>query len=147
MLSGVGSERQITSAVVTKLGSGTPLESLSMTTGAVGGADIPPYIKGVVDADQVPGTGLNNIGLLVRITGRVTAKVTSFIYIDDGIGIKETADRIGVMVRCPSTNIPAQVGDIVSVTGVVEGSVPSGWDANRRLVRLRDFNDLVIHSP
>jgi len=29
------------------------------------------------------------------------------------------------------------------VTGVVEGSVPTGWTTIRRLVRTRDWSDIV----
>ena len=112
-----------------------------MTTGAVGGADVPPYLVGVRE-----GVGTNNIGLLVRVAGRVTYKIGQYIYVDDGCNIPDTSStRIGVMVKCPDTTTPVQVGDSVVVTGVIQGSVPVGWETNRRFMQMRDWNDLVVY--
>jgi hypothetical protein len=36
---------------------------------------------------------------------------------------------------------------MVKVTGVVEGSVPAGWTANRRYIRARTGDDVVRVSP
>jgi len=123
---------------VTKTGHVDPLEPLMMSCRAVGGADIPPYVLGVNDP-----YGPNNIGLLVKIVGRVTQVLGYYLLVDDGSKVRDLNGRIGVLVNCPGypDNL---VGRIVAVTGVVCGSRPIGWQTNRRLIRLRDWNDLVI---
>jgi len=54
--------------------------------------------------------------------------------------------KIGVLVKCPSTE-SLSIGDVIKVTGVVEGSVPEGWTANRRYIRARTADDVVRISP
>jgi hypothetical protein len=70
--------------------------------------------------------------------------VSNLLFVDDGSGVRDASGRTGVMVRCPDTAIPANVGDLISAVGVMEGSVPTGWTTNRRLVRLRSYADLSI---
>ena len=96
----------------------------------------PPFVPGVNGA-----SGLNNMGLLIKTAGTVTCKITSYVCVDDGSLIQDISGRVGVMVKCPSTSIPVDVGDTVSATGVIEGSIPSGWTTNRRYIRTRDFSD------
>jgi hypothetical protein len=133
----IPSERQIASATVTKTGSGPAPEPLVMNCRSVGGG---PFAgtPGVRD-----GTGLNNIGLLVTITGEVKQIIGSFIHVDDGTGVKDVPGRIGVLVRVPSTS-GLSVGDIVRVTGVIEGSIPLGWTQNRRYIRARTASDIAV---
>lgn len=144
VLSGRRAERQITGAAVTKVSSGGPCDPVGMTCAAVGGAA----------TDEIPGvktgTGLNNMGLLVRTAGEVTYKSGLYIFVDDGSGVENlfgtSVSTTGVMVRCAVT--PAvSVGDTVSVTGIVEGSVPNhpDWDTNRRYIHARTENDLRKH--
>ncbi|MDH7600775.1 MAG: hypothetical protein QHI38_01345 [Armatimonadota bacterium] len=143
IVSGVQSERQLAASVVEKVSQGRPLRPVGMGCFSVGGAPVGPYQPGVVDANGNPGIGVNTMGLLVRIVGRVTAVVGSYIWLDDGSHIPDVAGRLGVCVRCPSTP-SVSVGDFVSATGVVEGAVPVGWLANRRQVRIRSASDLVV---
>ena len=89
------------------------------------------------------GIGLNNMGLLVRIAGTVTTVIGSYVYIDDGSNIEDISGRTGVMVKCPSTP-SVNVGDIVSATGIVQGSVPTGWTANRRYMQRQGEDDLLV---
>lgn len=134
-------ERQITSPTVTKTSSGSPLKPLAMACKSVGGAALPPLVPGVKD-----GVGANNIGSLVRIAGRVTKVLSTYVYVDDGSGVANASGsgpEIGIMVRCPSAP-SVLAGDIVSATGIVEGSIPTGWTANRGYLRLRDTSDLVV---
>ena len=135
-----GSERQITSPSVTWVSSGAPLQPLGMNCEAVGGAVIPPNVPGVAGA-----VGINNIGLLVKIAGKVTLVLGNYVYVDDGSNIADVPGRTGVMVESPTapTVIP---GNIVSVTGIVAGSIPSGWTENRRYIKLRDAADLALVS-
>jgi hypothetical protein len=138
-LSGQRSERQITSSTVTKIGSGAPPEPLYVNGNAVGGAPIGLWVPGVVD-----GVGPNNIGLLVKISGRVTCRVGNYIWVDDGSRVKDILGREGVMVRCTFDPL-VSVGDMVSCVGVVEGSVPSGWVTNRRCVHARSITDITLN--
>jgi len=139
VISGVKCERQIAQATVTVTGTSPGARPLRIRGLAAGGGSAPPYLLGVND-----GYGVNTIGLLVAISGRVTAKVSNLLFVDDGSGVRDASGRTGVMVRCPDTAIPANVGDLISAVGVMEGSVPTGWTTNRRLVRLRSYADLSI---
>lgn len=141
--SGYRSERVVTEATITKVRSGTPPKPVAMNCKSVGGGPAGPMVPGVRD-----GVGLNNIGLLVRIAGRVTYKVSNYIYVDDGSNITNLyglyTPVVGVMVRCPGTPT-VSIGDMVAVTGVVVGSIPGSpdWTTNRALIYMRDWNDLV----
>lgn len=140
-VSGCPAERMISANEVAKLQSGPPLEPLGMGCACVGGGAV-EGIPGVAGA-----IGTNNMGLLVKITGRVTKVLGSYLFVDDGsqvANVSGSGAEIGVMVRCPSTP-SAPVGSIVSATGIAEGSIPSGWKANRRYIRLREMADLIVH--
>ncbi len=86
----------------------------------LGGCDSP-------DCDPATGAGQcgieycagspNNIGLLVKATGRVTAVGKDFFYIDDGTNARDGSIFKGVRVKCPSLAKPAK-GDMVAVTGI-----------------------------
>lgn len=143
------SERQITptSLARTTPASNTPLAPLGLTCRTVGGAAIglAPGVTeptGLPDPQWRPGIGANNMGMLVKIAGKVTLRIGSYIYIDDGSGVRDISGRIGVMIKCPDTNIPVLAGSMVSVTGIVEGSIPTGWPTNRRMIRIRDYGDI-----
>lgn len=137
VLSGQPSEREIRNASFTKTASGAPPAPLSMSNRALGGEPAGPMVPGVIN-----GMGLNNIGLLVRLTGRITFRLSNIIHIEDGSGILDPTGRLGVMVRCPSTSIPYNVGDVVQVTGISAGSIAIGSPTNRRYLLTRDWSDL-----
>lgn len=135
------SERQISDAVVTKVSSGTPLKPLGITCRSVGGGAIGP-VPGVQD-----GVGTNNVGSLVKIAGRVTDTRGYYFFVDDGSNVPNlygsTTPAVGVMIWVPE--VPAiQIGDIVSVTGVVEGSIPLPWNINRSFIRARTMDDIIV---
>ncbi len=145
-VSGVNSERQISATTFYEVSAQPePPDPISLTCRNVGGGSICSLAPGVKD-----GYGLNNIGMLVRIIGKVTQKLSNYIYVDDGSQIQDIYDsqlgtyRTGVLVKCPDSYIPAQVGDYVSLTGIVEGSVPNGWTLNRRMIRIRNYSDLTV---
>ena len=142
------SERQVTPVgSIVKYSSGHLVKPRGMPCRSVGGGVIVSggvVVPGVVESTGRLGTGLNNLGLLVRIAGKVTAKVSDTIWVDDGSNIQDYLGRVGVMVKCPAAEIPVAVGDFVSVTGVVEGSIPLGWDTNRRSIRVRTWSDLNV---
>ena len=83
----------------------------------------------------------------MRIAGKVTEIVDDeYMYVDDGSEIADIGGKIGVLVRCPSTAAYSS-GDLVMVTGVVEGSVPEGWTTNRRFIRARTAEDITPIVP
>lgn len=140
-VSGRPSERQVLSPIVSRLYSGEGLRPIALGCSAVGGAAIAPYTPGVTRP-----AGAHNIGSLIKIAGRVTKVLGSYLFVDDGgcvENISGSGPEIGVMVRCPTAPSVA-VGDIVTATGVAEGSVPTGWSANRRYLRLRGASDLAV---
>jgi hypothetical protein len=93
---------------------------------AIGGANINSYTPGVVG-----GTGANNVGLLVRVCGKVTqTQAGQYFYVDDGCGLKDgtktgTIDNVGVRIK---TSPPSGVstGKYVVVTGIVSPFNSSG---------------------
>ncbi len=145
-VSGKPSERQLTPIEpIGKISSGHDVKPRGMTCRTIGGAAIEgshAKLPGVMEYGGRPGIGLNNMGLLVRVVGKVMAKLNDTIWVDDGSGIQDYQGRIGVMVKCPDANVPAAVGDFVILMGVIEGSVPVGWETNRRFIRIRSWSDL-----
>lgn len=136
-LSGYPSERQLNASAVVKVSSpNEPVAPCAMKCSSVGGAAA-GLAPGVRD-----GSGANNMGLLVTIAGAITDIISTSIYVDDGSNVTDISGRIGVMVRYPSLDIPFEIGDIVSATGVVEGSIPTGWTINRRCIRARTAEDV-----
>ena len=83
-LTTVGGERTLTDVTVfTGDQIGVPLPR-QMVNRILGGSDMYANTPGVTG-----GIGINNIGLLVGTTGRVTHVDTGFCYIDDGCGIQD----------------------------------------------------------
>jgi len=140
-VSGYPSERQIVYASVTKLSSSAAPVPIAMSCKNVGGAAIGSLVPGVRG-----GVGANNMGSLIRIVGKVTKVIGSYLFVDDGSNVENVSGsgaETGVMVRCATTP-SVSVGNIVSVTGIAEGSIPTGWTTNRRYLRLRDASDLRL---
>jgi len=138
VLSGVNAERVLSATGFSKTGTFSP-KPLGMKCLSVGGGPAGLLIPGVVG-----GKGLNNMGLLVRIVGKVKAKVNDSIWVDDGSKIDDPSGKTGVLVKCPDSSIPASVGDMMSAVGVVEGSIPIGYPGNRRQIRIRAYADLRV---
>jgi len=108
-------------------GASSNLEPIAMATGTLGGGRcgcqqaVTEYrrvrtAQGIV-RQALPAGGASNIGLLVRITGRVTATGQDHFYIDDGSACDDGSGLIGVKVMCASMAKPA-VGTRMVVTGV-----------------------------
>lgn len=139
VLSSKSAERQVKLATVSATVAGQPLPPLGLSSVQIGGESAGPLVPGVID-----GLGLNNIGLLVRYCGRVMTRISSSLFVDDGGNIMDPAGYTGVLVKCPNAMPPVSVGDLVSVTGIVVGSVQTGEDLNRRQIQIRDYSDLVV---
>lgn len=137
MMQNLPVERQISSGKLKLLGSGEPPQPLFMAGNRVGGGPFAGTV-GVLD-----GVGINNVGLLVTIVGEVTNILGSYINLDDGSGVRDLLGRRGVFVRLPSSAGIAR-GDIVKVTGVIEGSIPLNWTVSRRFIRARTNADIEV---
>ncbi|MCE5313552.1 MAG: hypothetical protein ABFD49_02110 [Armatimonadota bacterium] len=95
----------------------TEIQPLAMNNRAIGGGALNSYTLGVED-----GAGLNNIGLLIKVWGEVTAVDTtnSLFYINDGSNLSDGSGYTGVRVSYGSlasgnTITPPSVGDHVTV--------------------------------
>ena len=66
-----------------------------MTCLAVGGGPVGSLVPGVKD-----GVGLNNIGTLVKICGKVTFKSGQYIFVDDGSNIENLYSCLLYTSRC-----------------------------------------------
>lgn len=140
LLNGRPSEARILNAHIVLLESGgIEFQPVAIRGLAVGGSAAGPTLPGVRD-----GTGLYNIGCLVRIHGRVSSKSGPYIWLDDGSGVPFAPQYGGIMVRTASVVAPVSLGDYVQVTGIARGSLPSGWTENRRLIQTRTVDDVII---
>jgi len=97
-------------------------------------------------------SGLNNVGLLVRASGKVTHVDSGFLYIDDGSGCADgTQDGgsplLGVRV-VGSTQYTPSVGDQVAVTGISGlATYASGYGRTLRLADPTELTPLYPPSP
>jgi len=85
--------------------------------------------------------GMNNIGLLVKIQGRVVKRLADGFYLDDGSG-RDDGDRAvpGVRVLVPAgVTIPEEQSYVV-VTGI--SSCYRDEEAVKRLLRVRMLEDI-----
>ncbi len=125
-------ERQIVGPSVIIAGSTTPIAPLFMTNKAVGGGAFgsPPAGQYGVTG----GAGTNNVGLLIRTSGRVTGTDGGFLLIDDGSGTP-------VRVDSSMLAAPPAVNDHVTVIGVSSLHKPAS--DRLRLVLPRDDADVA----
>lgn len=112
------------SASLAYASAGDSVRPLGMRNSALGGGDWCYQTGSSVGQQGIKGCyGLNNIGLLVRTWGKVTASGIDprahvcWFYIDDGSAVKDGTGFVGVYCEADSTVIPPQVGSYVSVTG------------------------------
>lgn len=133
-------------ALVLAAGAGAQVVTpVGVTSRSIGGAAYNEYTPGVEG-----GSGLNNIGVLVRMWGVVTYVDQSgkFFYIDDGFGRIDGSGYIGV--RANYENLlpgvvftPPAPGDFVGVTGI---SSTIAIDSKiQPLLRPRRGEDLQIY--
>jgi hypothetical protein len=114
-------ERYIDAVMAEQAGSGIvfPMYVSNRSLGGSGFAYDPATgagQKGITNA-----LGLNNIGLLIRTVGKVTAVGSSYIYIDDGSGLSDGTNTGGVAnrgIRIIYNPSGYAVGDYLEVTGV-----------------------------
>ena len=132
-------ERLIDAVSVELRAVGAAPEVLAMTNYRVGGNDrcFSPGPPPIGQQGFVGAIGLNNIGLLVRTWGRITAIGDGFIYIDDGSRLRDGTlcgvdPSIGLRVICDPTG--RTVGDYVVVTGISSCFANAAGDIARRVL-------------
>ncbi len=112
----VNGERVIDAETTIPLGTGADIGPYALKMGALGGAAFGQqiavmeykWVKQSGTTELIPANGLNNIGLLVRVCGSVTACGENFFYIDDGSNCNDGSGNIGVKVFCPGITPPSQ---------------------------------------
>ena len=138
VLQTISGERVITSPSVNSSAGGTVPDPISMTNRALGGASLNPYTPGVTG-----GSGVNNIGLLVTIVGRVTHSEVGFCYIDDGSALQDGSGYIGVKVDTSTLSASPAEDAYVTITGISATEL-SGPNTIRLLKPRRDA-DVVTY--
>jgi hypothetical protein len=109
-------ERYVYALTALRCGAGTVLP-LMLNNRAVGGGDwqsAPPSTAGQSGVKY--GSGLNNIGLLIRVVGKVTAVGADYFYVDDGSRFCDDSGFEGIKVLGAVPD-PSPVGRFVLVTG------------------------------
>lgn len=93
-------------------------------------------------------TGLNNIGMLVTVWGRVTHSSLwdDYFYIDDGSAAVSGGDPRGVYVEASGLEVP-EYGCYVSVTGISSCELVDGHIVSRLLPRSQDDIKVQGVSP
>ncbi len=125
ILATVGGERQITNAVVTvSPNTGTVPAPFGLVLSSLGGGTMSSAITGVID-----GGGLNNLGLLVRVCGKVISTGSGYFMMQDG------STSSDVKVACPAGVTLPTVGKTVGVTGISSCEAATGGYARKLLAR------------
>ncbi len=106
-----GCERAILNPEVTNPTSGALIQPLFMTTGVAGGGAFNSSTPGISG-----GSGVHNVGVYVRMAGKVGNLLSGGFDLVDGSSISDSAGNAGIKVV--SSNRPA-VGAQTIVTGVV----------------------------
>ena len=129
-------ERAIVSAAVTRTGVGTGVvpDPLGMVSRDVGGSAT-GATPGISDA-----RGLNNIGLLARVWGRVTYIGSDYFLVWDG-HMNPDSSQYTVKIRCPGLTKPTSTSQYAIVTGI--SSLEPGGSGTVPLIRVRKQADLV----
>jgi len=132
-------ERRLSNASVQVGGQGTIPDAPIMKNSALGGEALNANTPGVKD-----GLGTNNIGLLVRIAGRVTHSEPGFCYVDDGIGYSDGSGHIGVRVDTTSLVSSPAKGKFVVLTGIsTTYDIGAGYV---RMLKPRSDADVVAYE-
>ena len=138
-------ERMITNATVKTGDPGTIPPPVYMIQRSLGGEAWELYTPGV------PGKkGLNNVGLLVKATGRITHIGGDFLHLDDGSGLEDGSGWTGIMVSTafltPTKLAEMAEGQYAVLRGIC--MVTSGPSGFRPYIELRDDDDvIVLYTP
>lgn len=113
-------ERQLTNAVVTPAGTAGPVQGLRVSVASIGGSPFGLYTPAIGNAP-----GLQNTGLLLVVSGRVSFAGPDYFYLSDGSSFDDGSGHEGIKVLCPQDAIPA-AGTSVSVTGISSSYLSGG---------------------
>lgn len=140
-------ERYMAAATVDMNGSGYSIAELALNGKALGGG--PLYVQGVGQMGVQGGIGVNNIGLLARLTGWVSANLSQtgdyygkrYMFVDDGSGVvSEYRDTGGVWrqvngIKVEVNDTTITVGRTVSIRGVCSMELINGSRRAKILIR------------
>lgn len=137
VLGTAGCERTLQNAQVQKNTAGLPaLHTLRFACRNVGGYPPSPTSPGFVDS-----VDLNNIGLLINLSGTVTKTGTGWFYVDDGTAAADGSGFEGIRVISGALDAPS-AGSFVSVTGI-SNCKDSGF-GDGRVLYVRTQSDIAI---
>lgn len=142
--------KNVDASYVAVVGSGH-IEPFLIPNRFIGGGNLAyePFFKGGLPGVK-NGIGTNNLFLLIRTTGRVTARedysanLYSYIYVDDGSGVVDYEGKTGIRAIIP-IDCTAPVGSYVSVTGICESRLSDS--IYYRQIRARSADDVVVLQP
>jgi hypothetical protein len=121
-------ERVVNAAMLSAMGvAGESPRPLGIRGDCVGGGALNSYTPGITGA-----LGLNNLGLLIKTFGKVTATGSSSFTLESRPGVNVT-------ILCGTLTKPT-IGKIVSVTGISTCQVESG--SSTRAIRTREQADI-----
>jgi hypothetical protein len=127
------------------MGTTTAPKPLDVTGRSLGGGAL-GKVRGVEQ-----GTGLNNLGLLVKTTGRVTyvAPDKSYFLLDDGSAIADDPAGLGVKVhRQTVMTSPPALNSYIAVTGVARPYIrPDGKLGREIMFRTEGISIQVLAGP
>ena len=129
VLQTINGERVLASPdIVSSSGSGAP-DPIFMVNKLVGGSALNAYTPGITG-----GFGVNNIGLLIAVAGRVTDSGSGYVLVSDGMELKVDTSTLTVL--------PA-IDNFVQVTGISATEESGG--VVTPLVKPRHESDVVIY--
>lgn len=141
---------------VTIAGSGA-VRPVGMAMRSLGGTDyrVDPGVPSSGQRGVEGGSGLNNIGLLVKIWGKITQFGADYLYVDDGSAIADgtvTGSEPNIGVRVIWNPVGYALGDKVEVTGISSCfRTPSDAIARRvvpaLVTRVGQYAGEMVHIP
>ncbi|MBI2843069.1 MAG: hypothetical protein HYX78_06685 [Armatimonadetes bacterium] len=143
----INGERAIAPAQILASGSESEIAPIFMPNRNIGGGNF-SYVPGQSgQAGVMYGSGLNNLGILLRTVGKVTyvepydslRPLDQFIYIDDGSALSDGSSHTGLKVRlngCPAPDPDSPVL-VTGLSSTDPGAPPI------RVLDVRDQNDLL----
>ena len=135
-----GCERALTDCKIVNGSLGDVVEPLLLNTSAAGGEPFGPYTPGITGAMD-----LNNLGLLVTITGKVTKKQTGYIYVDDGSALDDGSTFKGIRVDTSGLTIVPNENQQVVITGI--SSMFNNGTSCVRMIRPKGDAYITIYTP
>ncbi len=138
----VDGERAINSYYTEFVSSGSPPSPVGLVNKALGGGTYNTYTSG-----PVGGSGLNNVGLLVRAWGKVTTAGDGYYYIDDGSALNDGSGNTGVRVEGAIGYMPS-ADDYVAINAISGlTSIASSTVRTLRLASIADFSPMTPVKP